>query len=140
MAGTFPIVGIPTGDGDKGLGAGQAKFLVPLWLQKAWGPWQSYGGGGFWRNPGEGNKDYWFFGCQLQRQISTKLTLGVELFGQTRDTSDGKSRTGFNAGSIVNLSDDHHFLFSVGSDIKGDNRLSAYVAYQYTFGPHEEKK
>lgn len=140
MVGTFPIVEIPTGDRDRGLGEGQTRFFLPLWLQKAWGPWQSYGGGGFWRNPGESNKDYWFFGWQLQRQITTTFTLGAELFGQTKDAADGKSRNGFNVGSTVNLSDDHHLLFSVGSDIKGDNRFSAYLAYQYTFGPHEENK
>jgi len=140
MVGTFPIVGIPTGDSDKGLGAGQTRYFLPLWLQKAWGPWQSYGGGGFWRNPGEGNKDYWFAGWQLQRQLSEMVTLGAELFGQTKNAVDGKSWTGFTVGTIVNISEDHHLLFSVGSDIKGDNNLSAYFAYQYTFGPHEDKK
>ena len=139
MAGTFPIVELPTGNSDKGLGAGHTQIFLPLWLQKAWGPWQSYGGGGYWRNPGDGNKDYWFFGWQLQRQISQLLTLGAELFGNTKTADDGKSRIGFNAGAIVNLTDDHHLLFSAGSDIRGDNRLSAYFAYQYTFGPHEGK-
>jgi len=140
MVGTFPIVGIPSGDSDKGLGAGHTRIFLPLWLQKAWGPWQSYGGGGFWRNPGEGNKDYWFVGWQLQRQISTLFTLGAELFGQTKDADDAKSRFGLTAGAIMNLTDDHHLLFSAGRDIHGDNRFSAYLAYQYTFGSHEEKK
>lgn len=139
MVGIFPIIELPTGNSDKGLGAGHTQIFLPLWLQKAWGPWQSYGGGGYWRNPGEGNKDYWFFGWQLQRQISETLTLGAELFGNTKTEEDGKSRTGYNGGAIVNLTDDHHLLFSAGSDIGGDNRLSAYFAYQYTFGPHEEK-
>ncbi len=139
MVGTFPIVELPTGDEDKGLGAGHTMFFVPLWLQKAWGPWQSYGGGGFWRNPGEGNKDYWFFGWQVQREISKTLTVGAELFSQTKTTEEGTSRTGFNIGAIVNLTDDHHLLFSAGRDFKGDSRFTGFVAYQYTFGPHEEK-
>lgn len=134
MAGTFPFVEFPTGDSDKGLGAGHTRFFIPLWLQKAWGPWQTYGGGGFWRNPGEGNKDYWFFGWQMQREMSNMLTLGAELFNNTKTVEDGKSRTGFNVGAIVNITDDHHLLFSAGSDIHGDNRFSAYLAYQYTFG------
>jgi outer membrane putative beta-barrel porin/alpha-amylase len=140
MAGTFPIVTLPTGDSDKGLGAGHTRFFLPLWLQKAWGPWQTYGGGGYWRNPGEGSRDYWFFGWQVQRAMSAQLTVGAELFTQTRDADDAKARTGFNVGAIVNVTDDHHLLFSVGSDINGDNRVSAYLAYQYTFGPHEGKK
>jgi Putative MetA-pathway of phenol degradation len=140
MAGTFPLVELPTGDNDKGLGAGHARYFVPLWLQKSWGPWQSYGGGGFWRNPGEGNKDYWFFGWQVQREISKMLTLGTELFGQTKTTEGGKTQTGFTLGAIVNLTDDQHLLISCGSDIHGDNRFSAYFAYQYTFGTHEGKE
>lgn len=139
MAGTFPLVELPTGDSDKGLGTGHTPFFVPLWLQKSWGAWQSYGGGGFWRNPGEGNKDYWFFGWQLQREISKELTLGAELFSQTRDTDDGMSRTGFTIGGILNVTDDHHVLLSAGSDMHGRNRISAYLAYQYTFG-HEESR
>jgi hypothetical protein len=138
MAGIFPIVELPTGNSDKGLGAGHTLLFLPLWLQKAWGPWQSYGGGGYWRNPGEGNKDYWFFGWQVQREISEMLTLGAELFGNTKTADDGKYRAGFNVGAIINLTVEHHLLFSVGSDLHGDNKLSSYFAYQLTFGPHGE--
>ncbi len=72
--------------------------------------------------------------------MSELLTIGAELFTQTKDAEDAKSRLGYNVGAIVNVTDAHHVLFSVGSDIHGDNRVSAYLAYQYTFGPHEEKK
>lgn len=140
MAGTFPLVELPTGDSDKGLGAGHTLFFVPLWLQKSWGPWTTYGGGGFWRNPGEGSKDYWSYGWEAQRDLSNALTLGAELFGNTKTAEGGKSRTGFTVGAIVNITDDHHLLFSLGSDIHGDNRFSSFIAYQYTFGPREEKK
>jgi len=140
MVGTFPLVELSTGDSDKGLGAGHTRFFVPLWLQKSWGAWQTYGGGGFWRNPGEGNKDYWFFGWQAQRAMSKMLTIGAEFFAQTKDADDAKSRFGFTVGAIMNFTDDHHLLFSAGRDINGDNRLSAYLAYQYTFGPQEGQK
>jgi hypothetical protein len=139
MAGTFPLVELPTGDSDKGLGSGHTMYFIPLWLQKSWGPWQSYGGGGFWRNPGAGNTDYWFFGWQVQRDLSSMLTIGAELYRQTKTTEDGTSQNGFTVGAIVNLTDDHHLLFSAGRGINGDNRFSAYAAYQYTFGPHEDK-
>jgi hypothetical protein len=50
MVGIFPMVEIPTGNHDEGLGNGKAQFFIPLWLQKSWGPWTSYGGGGYWVN------------------------------------------------------------------------------------------
>lgn len=140
MVGTFPLVELPTGNSDKGLGAGHTMFFIPIWFQKSWGPWQSYGGGGFWRNPGEGNKDYWFFGWQVQREMSKMLILGAEVFDQTRTTAEGENRAGFNLGAIVNLTEDHHLLFSTGRDMHGENRFSTYVAYQYTFGPRTDKK
>ncbi len=140
MAGTFPLVELPTGNSDKGLGSGHTMYFIPLWLQKSWGPWQSYGGGGFWRNPGAGNKDYWFFGWQVQREMSQMLTIGAELFRQTRTTDNGTAQNGFTLGAIVNITDDHHLLFSAGRSFNGDNRFSAYVAYQYTFGLNAEKK
>jgi hypothetical protein len=140
MVGAFPLLEAPTGDSDKGTGAGHTRYFLPLWLQKNWGPWTTYGGGGWWRNPGEGNKNYWFFGWEVQREMSKMLTLGGELFTQTKDAEDARSRVGFNLGAIVNITEDHHVLLSAGSDINGDNRFSAYLAYQYTFGPGEEKK
>ncbi len=139
MVGTFPLIELPTGNSDKGLGTGQTMYFIPVWGQKSWGRWQSYGGGGYWRNPGAGNKDYWFFGWQVQREISAMLTLGAELFSQTKTTEEGENRTGFTLGAIVNITQDHHVLFSAGSDIHGDNRFSAYLAYQYTFGRKEGK-
>ena len=140
MAGTFPLVEAPTGDSDRGLGGGHTMFFIPFWLQKDWGEWTTYGGGGWWRNPGADNKDYWFFGWEVQRDLSKAVTLGAELFSQTKATNDGDYEIGFNVGAIINLTDDHHILFSVGRDFHGDNNFSTYLAYQLTFGPREEKK
>lgn len=138
--GTFPIVHLPTGDSDRGLGGGHVPMFLPIWGQKSWGPWTTYGGGGYWINPGAGNKNFWQLGWLGQRDISKALTLGAEIFYFGKDTNDGRDRTGYNIGGIFNLSEDHHILFSAGSDIAGDNRFSAYLGYQWTFGPHEEEK
>ncbi len=140
QVGTFPLVHIPTGDADRGLGGGHVPLFLPLWVQKSWGPWTTYGGGGYWINPGAGNKDFWQLGWLGQREITKVLTLGTEVFYFGRDTIDGRDRTGYTVGGIVNLSEDHHILFSAGSDIAGDNRFSAYLGYQWTFGPHEEER
>ena len=41
MVGTFPLVELPTGDSDQGLGAGHTTYFVPFWIQKSWEPWES---------------------------------------------------------------------------------------------------
>jgi hypothetical protein len=138
--GIFPLVHAPTGDNGRGLGGGHAPVFLPLWLQKSWGPWTTYGGGGYWINPGSGNKNHWQLGWLGQRDLTKELTLGAELFYFGKDTDSGRDRTGYNVGGIFNLSEQHHILFSAGGDIAGNNRFSAYLGYQWTFGPHEELK
>ncbi|HVN97392.1 MAG TPA: hypothetical protein VMT62_13265, partial [Syntrophorhabdaceae bacterium] len=55
MVGTFPILHLPSGSERRGLGNGDAQFYLPVWLQKSLGHWTTYGGGGYWLNPGAGN-------------------------------------------------------------------------------------
>ncbi len=129
----FPITEIPTGDDNKGLGNGQQQLFLPLWAQKSWGKWTSYGGGGYWLNPGRGNKNYWFTGWLLQRQVTEKLLLGGEVFHATPSEEGGDSRTGVNFGGIYDFTENYHLLFSAGRDIKGPNLLIAYLALQITF-------
>lgn len=140
MVGTFPIVLLPTGDKDKGLGSGETQIFLPLWVQKSWGPWTTYGGGGYWINPGEGNKNWWFFGWLVQRKLTEQFTVGAELFHRTASQDGGEETNGFQVGAIINLTDQHHILLSAGRDFgSGPNLLTAYVGYQFTFGPKEQK-
>jgi hypothetical protein len=140
QVGIFPIVDVPTGSRSKGLGSGQVRTFLPIWFQKSRGPWTSYGGGGYWINPGSGNKNYWFFGWEIQRDLTKSITLGAEVFYNTPTAEGEGSRTGFNVGTILNFTEEHHLLFSTGRDIHGQNRFSAYIAYQLTFGPREDAK
>jgi len=43
MVGTFPLVDLPTGNHGRGLGNGKVKVFIPIWLQKSWAPWTTYG-------------------------------------------------------------------------------------------------
>jgi len=139
QVGIFPLVHVPTGDSGRGLGSGHVQEFLPLWLQKSRGPWTTYGGGGYWTNPGTGNKNYWQLGWLVQRDITRELTLGAEVFHFSRQTTEGHEDTGYNMGGIINMSKEHHILFSAGSDFVGDIRFVAYLGYQWTFGPRKEE-
>jgi hypothetical protein len=76
MVGVFPLLEIPTGDADRGLGNRRAWGKLPVWLQKSWGPWTTYGGGGYAINPAPEQRHYFFGGWLLQRDLGEKLTLG----------------------------------------------------------------
>ena len=51
MIGTFTMFEIPAGNAARGLGVGKTWYKVPLWAQKSFGPWTSYGGR--WGDAGE---------------------------------------------------------------------------------------
>ena len=133
--GIFPIMHLPTGDRDRGLGGGHVPFFLPLWLQKSAGPWTTYGGGGYWSNPGSDNRNFWQLGWLVQREIGKVITVGAEMFYFGKDAAGGRDRVGYNAGGIFDVSEEHHILFSGGRDISGDNRFSLYLGYQWTYGP-----
>jgi hypothetical protein len=132
MIGIFPFLELPTGDASKGLGTGHTRAFFPIWLQKGFGPWTSYGGGGYWLNPGSGNRNWWFAGWQVQRRLAEFASLGVEIVHATADRSDGRQDTRLSLGLVVDFSGLHHLLISAGRSVVGDTRVQVYVAYQIT--------
>jgi hypothetical protein len=136
IIGLFPLLEIPTGNERKGLGSGATQVFIPLWIQKRWGRFQTYGGGGYWFNSNADNENYWFFGWQAQYQFSEKLTLGSEAFHTTQQVAGQCASSGFNVGGFYNFDRHHHLLFSAGKGLKNaaeTNRVSTYLGYQYTY-------
>ena len=135
MVGIFPLVEISTGNEDKGLGNGETQWFFPLWLQKDFGKWTTYGGGGYWINPGTGNRNYWFSGILLQYSFSDSFYLGGEFFHQTADTDDGEASSGFNLGGSLPLVDNFQLLFSAGRGLShaDSNRFSYYLGLYRMF-------
>ncbi len=134
--GIFPLLELPSGNEARGLGTGHVHAFIPLWLQKGFGKWLSYGGGGYWINPGAGNKNYWFLGWLVQRQVTDDLALGGEIFHQSADTIGGEDQTGFNLGGIWDITEHYHLLFSAGRGIlhaTTTNAFSYYLALQWTY-------
>jgi hypothetical protein len=133
--GIFPLVELPTGDSDRGLGSGRTQVFLPVWLQKSFGSWTSYGGGGYWINPGPENRDYWFAGWLIQKQVSKSLTIGTEVYHEGTHTSGGRATSQVNVGITWDLTDDYHILASGGPSIQGQTGYQTYLAFQLTFGP-----
>ncbi len=123
MVGIFPLFELPTGSAEKGLGTGYLHVFIPVWLQKSWGPWTSYGGGGYFINPGPGNLSYSYVGFVLQKDFSKLWTLGGELFHTTATIEDGSASLNFNLGGQYNFDDGHHILFSACCGILGGNQF-----------------
>jgi hypothetical protein len=136
--GIFPLLELPSGNGHEGLGSEHVQLFLPLWLQKSWGEkerqWTTYGGGGYWVNPGAGNQNWGFVGGLLQRQVTDHLSLGFELFHETPQEIGGESDTIINAGGIYDFNETSHLMFTAGHTVQGPHEFILYVAFQWTFG------
>jgi hypothetical protein len=126
--GIFPLVLLPTGSELRGLGTGTTQVFLPLWVQKSFGCWTTYGGGGLLLASG-GNAAV--AGWLLQRELLGKLLVGTEAFF-TIPTNGDPIETRVNVGLVVNFSEMHHLLVSAGPAFGGDARAQGYLAYQLT--------
>ena len=130
--GVFPLIELPTGNQNEELGTGKAQVYFPIWVQKSWGKFTTYAGGGFWYNPGVGQQNWTFGGWEAQYDFSEVVTLGGELYYQTADTQDSQSSGGFNVGGYINLNENDHILFSVGRTVSGATTITGYIGFQLT--------
>ncbi len=137
MIGTFPLLEVPTGSRTAGLGNGSAQAFIPVWLQKSFGSWQTYGGVGVWLDLGDRDRHWWYFGWQTQYSILKWLAVGAEVFYQTPMERGEQGDSRFNVGAVLDFTEVHHLLLSAGRGFEGPNLFQGYVAYQITFGPKE---
>jgi hypothetical protein len=133
--GIFPMVELPAGKASRGLGNGRAWFRIPLWVQKSWGPWTTYGGGGWTINRAPGQRSHTFAGWLLQRDLGKTLTLGGEVFAQGADTQGGRGFAVADLGGSLNFTPGFSLLFSAGHTVRGERHTVAYLGLYWTWGP-----
>ncbi|HKJ42952.1 MAG TPA: hypothetical protein VKA27_12740 [Sunxiuqinia sp.] len=129
--GTFPIALVPIFKSNK-MTSEKAQFFVPVWLQKSWGKLTTFGGGGYWFNPGAGNKNSVFTGLTMQYDFSEKVSLGEELYYQTAATEEDQSSLAFNLGGQINFSKILHLIFSAGHSLVHGKYFTSYLGLWWT--------
>jgi hypothetical protein len=138
--GIFPMAELATGDRDRGLGNGRTWYRLPVWLQKSWGPWTTYGGGGLALNSAPGQRNGGFAGWLVQRDLGQYLTLGTELFSQGNDTTTGRGVADANFGGYVKFTESFNLLFSFGHSVSGERNTIWYLGVYWTGGPRNTGK
>jgi hypothetical protein len=132
----YPTFEVPTGVAHENLGNSHLQAFLPIWLQKSWGSWTIYGGAGYGINSFSGHQNWGFGGILLQKQVSPHVAIGAEVYHQTAAQPDFPNvGTAFNVGTVIDLNEQQHLLFSVGRSIDGPNAFQCYIAYQLTLGP-----
>lgn len=137
QVGIFPMLELPTGDSSQGLGNGRTWMTFPIWLQKSWGDWTTYGGGGHAFNSAPGMRNYNFGGWLLQRKMTGSLILGGELFAQGATNELGQGTTFFNMGGYYNdiqPCGGCSLLFRLGHSISGVSHATAYLGLYWSWG------
>lgn len=142
MIGTFVMFEMPTGSAAKGLGVGSAWYKVPLWMQKSFGPWTTYGGGGETFVSAPGYRNYPFAGWLVQRDLGEKVTLGTEVFYHGPEgiaTAQTRPATMVDFGGYYKFRDPgFQLLFCYGHTAIGQAENYAYLGLYWTWGKDEK--
>lgn len=136
--GTFPMVEVPTGSYSRGLGVGTTWYKLPIWIQKDFGPWTTYGGGGRQIVHQVDYQSFWYEGWLLQRDIGEKWTLGGELWNHG---AEGLATPQTHAATMLDFGGYYYFrkpafqlLFNVGRTVVGQPEIYAYLGLYWTWG------
>jgi hypothetical protein len=130
----FPRVFLPSGS--RSVGDRQASFLLPIWVQKDWGEWSAFGGGGCQFSAAGRSHDFCIYGGTLTRQVLPKLQLGVEVFHQTADRAGNIATTSLGIGAKYDLDKNIHLLGYAAKGIQNartTNQYSWYTAILFAF-------
>jgi hypothetical protein len=139
--GTFPMIEVPTGSYSRGLGVGHAWYKLPLWIQKDWGPWTTYGGAGYAVVPQRGYRDFSYAGWLLQRDVGERWTLGGEVW---HHGAEGPATPLDHPATMIDLGGYHYFrkpafqlLFCLGHSVAGHSETYGYLGLYWTWGKKE---
>jgi hypothetical protein len=142
MIGTFTMIELPSGSAARGLGIGRTWYKIPIWIQKSFGKWTTYGGGGITVVPMNGFSNYGFAGWLVQRDLGKKLTLGTELFYHG---AEGFAAPQTHAAAMVDVGGYYKFrdpgfqlLFCYGHTAVGQRENYAYLGLYWTWGKDKQ--
>jgi hypothetical protein len=123
----FPRIFLPSGS--SAVGENHASFLLPLWLEKDWDRWSSFGGGGCELNRGGGAQDFCLMGWAVTHQFRPDLQMGIELVHQTPDTKGGRASTALGIGLSYAVSETWHLLAYAGPGLQNRAETARYSWY-----------
>jgi len=92
----FPRLFVPT---DPAFGPARINLFLPVWIEKDFGKWSVFGGGGYDINPPPEGRNFWQGGIAVSRAFGERASLGAELLRQGADAPGGAGTTTANVGA-----------------------------------------
>lgn len=133
--GINPQLLLPTGSERRGLGPGRVTVQLPLLYQKQWGRTVFYTDLRYRLRAGEDGRSFWFLGAALEREITSRVKVGVELFGTTPKEAGGRHNAFFNAGFRYSVNPGSVLMFSAGRSLRGDPDLTLFIGWKILTDP-----
>jgi hypothetical protein len=142
--GSFPMVELPTGSFDRGLGVGKVWYKLPIWVQKNEGKWLFDGGAGYQVVRQTDYLNFLYTGWLVKRKINERLELGAEVFAHGKEGFATVQKAG---STLVDVGGYYHFkhhpgeqfLFCYGHSVAGQTENYAYAGMYWTWGKDEKK-
>jgi hypothetical protein len=132
----FPRLFIPVIQAGTGsVSNANPSLLLPLWLEKDWGKWSLFGGGGCTISADAG-QDFCQAGAVVTRQVLPALQLGLEVAWQSANAEGAPSTAGIGLGARYDFGEHAHLLAYVNRGVQNadaTNDFSWYVAMLFTF-------
>jgi hypothetical protein len=130
----FPRLFLPSASAR--VGEGHFLLLLPVWLEKDWNRWSTFGGGGYVIDRGADSQDFCVVSWALARQVTPSLQLGAEIVHRTPDAKGGHASTSIGAGLRYDVSENYHLLAYAGPGLQNaaeTGRYSWYASILLTF-------
>lgn len=121
----------PTADATRGLGTGRTDHSLWFCGAKSCRRWTAFSnlGANFF---GAGHNDL-FYGAAVTNQVTEKLTLGIQWYGNTPAAPGIAPESAWGVGATYILSGDKQLMFACGRSMKGLADLNVYCACQLTW-------
>lgn len=123
----FPRIFLPS-PSDR-LGPGHTQCFLPVWVQKDWGGWSTFGGGGYTWNRGSDSRDFWLGAWAVTYRLLPPLQIGTELYHQSASSKGTPASTGIGAGAIFDASDHVHLMGYGAPGLQNAAQAGRYLWY-----------
>lgn len=133
--GFFPLVELPSGNSNKGLGNGKLWYELPLAVKKTLKSLELdlTASGGPALNSGFQMKNFWFASVLLEKKMNDKLKLGAEVYSQGSAGVGRRAYTLLNVGGWYDFTPNFSLYFSLGNTFIGERHLIGALGLFWKF-------
>ena len=111
------------------VGERHTQFFLPVWVERDWGSWSTFGGGGYTLNRGSESRDFYLAAWALTYRLLPPLQIGTELYHQSADSEGGRASTGIGLGATYDANDHLHLMAYGAPGVQNAAETGRYLWY-----------